>query len=681
MVSWRSILVLAAVAVVLAGPCAAQDVTGTYYFADTPFPEFMPLWQEGWRFKDADGEQLIYARLDMPLGGYLFVYYRNTGKDPMKITDLTMDGIKMSEALGKSDEQKKPEERYAASLLLSKLPKDQIEKLQTAGGPVWWKADPIEVQPGGVGEIVVRMKRAPKVDKIDIGVIGDTGTVNAQVLTKKAQPRFATIGFATDMKTVNLYARRAAGQTSVPNKVFIDGKDVTAYAKIGTDKSLDTSAIVLSLPEPLEFMSYHVYRAEYSDGSAATAGIRAWGHEMVYGMWSSPGLSGDPAQALKTVLADYQRHNVNSVMPFVVGAEGSYFNSEPGWDYCQSVGMDRMLMWPTPKRTAVFLFAMDEPDASDASSDCFPVTERLGGLGQFLVGWSDILRARGHDSPILLNVDNTYKPENWYIYHQLPDIPCVDPYFPEQQDLTYSTHPGYLSAHTKPTYVYGVSTISQSSGQPKPLHVILCSTQYRNDKGYSGRFPTPEEKRMEVYYTVAAGAKGISYWWFNPGGGCNGVGSDWPSAKALWKEIGLLGAEVRTAGPVITTSCPAELPIKAPRLLWVRSLLSGRDTVAIIAVNDDVLCDRVGTVVKPIENANLSVGLPSWVEPKDAFEVTCDGMKDVTWKRDGAKAAVELGTVNVSRFVIITADASLRARLQKRYDDQFAANVMTLKGG
>jgi len=661
--------------------CAAQpSIVGTAYRADIPFPEFMHLWQEGWRLKDSDGNKLIYARPDMPLGGYAFVYYRNTGNDPVKVTDLTIEGVRLSEGLGVTHKPRSPEDRYGSSILLSKLPEDQIELLKSAGTPVWWKAEPGQVPAGGLAEIVLRLRRNPELEEVNIGIVTDRGVTEAVVPVSQPQPHFATISFTPDLDKVYLYATHSKGAGMKPTKIFLDGKDVTQISSIISDRSLDIAPIVISLSKPLKWMSYHNFKATYPDGSAAVAGIRAWGREIVYGMWGASLGRGKDEGVGRRYLTDWAQHSINVHMGMPSGGGTEFFRSDEGWEFCESIGIGRMTRWIVEGRQPDFFFLMDEPDAHDAATDEIPATQRLGCRGQHLVNWADVLRRNGPDTPILLNIDNTYKPENWYMYHQLPDIPCIDPYYPEQLDYVYRSEPGKLSAHTKPTYVYAVSAISQSSCQPKPLHAILCSTKYFDAQGYEGRFPTPEEKRMEVYYAIAAGAKGLSYWWFSPDKYCRGCGEDDPDARALWKEIGLLGAEVRTAGPVITRSCPAALPVKASPRLWVRSLLSGLDTVALIMVNDDVACDRVGTVVKPVEEAQVSVQVPSWISPSDVFEVTYEGIKDVSWKRDGSKVSIGLATVDVSRFILITSDLGLRTQLQTRYESKFAANVAKLLG-
>lgn len=650
---------------------SALQVFGTYYIPDTPFPQFEHMWHEGWQWTDDKGEPVDYAQRSMPLGGYLFVYFQNMGASPITVADLAIEGVKLSEGLGKSHDA--VGDLYGHSVKLSKLSKELVDKLYSAGQPIWWKAEPREVLPKATGQIVVRLKRDPRLEKLGLAIITNNGTFSATINTKQQQPRFRGIYFTPELDTAYLYVSHPAGAGQIPNKIFLDGKNVTQLSKIGTDKNADVVPIVVKFQQPLDFMSYHCFRVGYPDGSAATAGIRAWGHELVYGMW---GGSGNP----RTVLTDWAKHNINVMMGQWSG-DGAHISLEPGGlEFMQSIGMRQMTNWFGNARKPLFYFLQDEPDAQDYSIDDLQPIDRLGCLGQALVAKSEELRKKDNKVAILLNVDNTYKPENWYTYHQLADIPCIDPYYQGELDSCYTKHPGRMAYHHKPTYVYAASAISQSSCAPKPLHVVLCATGYSDPKsGFAGRYPTPEEKEIELCYALAAGAKGFSYWWFTPGNECNGCGGDSPEAKALYKGIGLLGARMRTAGPVTTVSCPANLSVKVSKYLWARTLISGLDTVVLIIVNDDVLCDRMGTVVKPVEKAKASVEMPSWVNTSDAFEITPDGVKDIAWKRDGSNVELDLGTVNISRLIFITSDAALRQKLTRLYEAKFAANVAALK--
>jgi len=675
-------LVLLIASAAVAAPKPGLSITESHYLADTPFPQFAGLWQEGWSFRDPDTNPLIYLGPDMPLGGYMHLFVRNTGTQAFSIADFTINGIKLSQGLEQTHYPKSADERFQASILLSKLPKAQIDVLRDAGHPMWWKSDPPTVEPGVVAEVVLRLRKDPKSPTLKLGVIADSGqSVETTVAVKRAVPRFATIAFSPDLTEVNLYTRHPKGAGMKPTKLFIDDTDITKHARIAADRSLDLVSISVKLPEPPKWMSHHVFRAVYADRSAATASIRAWGRDMVYAMWGSAGDIGPSEEHCRKTILDWNKHNLNGAMGIYPGDNSKFFVSDEGWKFTEGLGMGRMTHWIQEGQTPMFLFLMDEPDACDAATEQVPAGDRLGTNGMWLSKWNAIIRKYAPDTPTLLNIDGTFKPENYYAYHQLSDIPCIDPYYQGELDLVYEKHPENLPAYTKPTYVYATSAVSQSSGQPKPLHVILCSTKYVPGKPgpYLGRYPTPEEKRMEAYYAIAAGAKGLSYWWFSRDGNCRGCGyDDDPAAGALYKEIGLIGAEMRTGGPVITMSCPIDLPIKGPRRLWARTLISGQDTVALIGVNDNVLCDRVGTVHTVLPNAKVSIGMPSWISPKDAFEITYSGIKDVDWKTDAGKVAIDLGDVDLSRFIIITADAGLRAKLSKLYEEKFAANVATL---
>jgi hypothetical protein len=157
------------------------------------------------------------------------------------------------------------------------------------------------------------------------------------------------------------------------------------------------------------------------------------------------------------------------------------------------------------------------------------------------------------------------------------------------------------------------------------------------------------------------------------------MGADAPTAKALYREIGLLGAQVRTIGSLITRSTPISLPVKTDSRLWVRTLTAGTDTIVLLVVNNDVVCDRLGTAIRPVLKTDLTLTLPSWLKARDAFEVTSDGTRRIVWRLADPAAAIDLGRVDLARMIVITSDPNLRQQLQKLYDDKFAANVASLR--
>ena len=156
-------------------------------------------------------------------------------------------------------------------------------------------------------------------------------------------------------------------------------------------------------------------------------------------------------------------------------------------------------------------------------------------------------------------------------------------------------------------------------------------------KGGPFRFATPPEKTVELFYALGAGTKIFSYWWYTPYGEFHGCGAAVAEAVALWRQIGLLGAQVRTAGPVLTRSCPAVLPLKAPGKLWTRTLLAGTDTLVLLAVNENIANDRLGTVVVPLPKTPVTLTAPAWLKAVDGFEITPEGLRDVDWKSEAGQ--------------------------------------------
>ncbi len=670
--------------IVFAG-CAADamssDIAAAAYHPDTPFPEFMPLWREGWPWKDEHGEKMRYAYEGMPLGGYLFVHLRNPGPAPLQVSDVLLSGVSLCEGIAPQPGVKVTgEDRFPSSLLFSNLPRAQIDRLMTAGEPVWWKAEPMSIPPGGMGEVTVRLRRDPRVDRLRVGLSCDNGkTLETVVKTDEPQPRFFSINFSSGLDEVFAYLRHPSGTGIPPNRMLVDGKDVTAHCTIAADRAVNTVPVVIQLERPFEESTFHVFQAVYPDGSAATAGLRAWDLGMVYGAWGYATKGDCPEDVARRFLVDMAEHGINVHMGHSAGPGHEFMHTPQGVRLCESLGIRRMTHWFGNVPDPIFYFLTDEPDAADYSHDMIEPARRLGSSGQWLVERCKLFRRRDPATPILLNIDNTFKPENWYAYAKIADVPCADPYYQEAVQSVLSSDPTNLGPYVKPTYVYAVGQIYQSACAPNPMHLILhtCRFDFKPEE-FPYRGPTPEEKRVEVYYALAAGAKGISFWWYTPFGRYYGAGGSDPDMVDMWTEVGLVGAEVRTASPIITRSCPAAVPVKAPRLLWVRSLLAGVDTLVIILVNDNMASDRMGTVVKPFKKARLSVQVPTWLQPRDVFEITYEGTQDITWQDSDSGIILDPGTIELTRLIIVSRDTTLRAQLQQRYDTQSASNVAKL---
>ena len=670
----KRITVLVLLLAAQAGLAATSyEVIGSAYHADTPFPQFLHLWSEGWALKDQNGEPLQYATTNMPLGAYIQLYIHNASAKTMPVTDVKLEGVSLAEAIAFS--RRETGGLYPASIHFSKLPQADVDRLIAAGEPVWWKVDPPALPPGGFAEVTIRLRRQVKT-AATVEVLGGEATWKASVATTDT-PRFMGISFSASLDSVYCYVRHPQLPDATPIKVLLDGQDITARTTMAADRAANVMPLVIHPAQPLRKGSFHCFQAIYDDGSTAIAGIRAWGEEFVYGMWGYVNHGKTPQEKVDYYLGDLKRHNVNAVMESYGGEVGEYLSGEAGVEHSRATGIWAMRNRPGKVLSPVYYFLTDEPDAHDFAVKQLQPNQRLGSFGQDLVRRSHAFRDQDPVPPHLLNLDNTFKPENWYMYAQLPDVCCADPYFQEQQRIVWNERPVWAPSFIKPLYVLGAATICSSACAPKPLHIILNSVRH-DTKGGPFRFATPPEKTVELFYALGAGTKSFSYWWYTPYGEFHGCGAADAEAVALWRQIGLLGALVRTAGPVLTRSCPAGLPLKAPGKLWTRTLLAGTDTLVLLAVNENIANDRLGTVVVPLPKTPLTITPPSWLKAADGFEITPEGLRDVDWKSEAGQLILDLGKTEVARLVFLTSDKTLRGQLDDLYHNRFAASVAQL---
>lgn len=684
------VLAAVAVAALCEWATAEPTVLGAWFRADEPFPEFNRFWHEGWNLPDDEHEELHNAEVE-PLGGSAHLCVRNDGTSPMTITDVLLDGLSLKEAIAFSDQRKN---RKPASIYYANLPAARIDRFIASGEPVWWRVDPATIAPGATGEVTVRMRQHPAGGNITIGLVTTGKPLDVAVAVRKNHPRLASVSMGADLRTVYAYFKHHAGGGTAPRRIMIDGQDLTDSAMIRSDEHVDVVPVEIRLKSPLQPGSLYCLQGVYEDGQTATAAVRAWSDEFAYGIWGGmPGKASETAVA-RSYIAHITDHNINVQMPQVGSpAVQAYYKSDAGRRFCETRGL-RMAIDEPGKwgvRDPYLFFIHDEPDCGDYRMEGLAWNKKVGALSQWTVQRGHELREADASRLQMLNLDMTFKPHNWYIYGQVPDVMAADPYYQARIRQTYYSHPERLGLYVKATYVYAVTRVCRSACEPKPLHIILYANRHMdNANNRQFRFPTPTEKRIEVYYALAGGAKGLSYWWYPPadrgdssayGLGAAVTARD-PDAMALMREVGLMGAEVRSVGPLITRSCPIELPLETKGVIWCRSLLAGSDSFILLVVNEQYANDRGGTVWEPIEQgARVAVDLPGWMKNVDVFEMSSEGTQDVTSRQDGGKLDIDLGRVDVTRMIVVSTKREMRGEIQERYDRQFAAKVRRMTGG
>ncbi len=648
----------------------AVSLLGVQYQEDdlAIYTEFQCFWK--------DSNYPTSCGVPLP-GANLHVFIKNDGTSAVTLDDVTLINYSLKSILKRNDLNG----HLANSIWFywDNPPQDILN----AGEPAWYKMDPASIPAGGVGQVIVRLRKVPVTSPLAVNVDTSANILNTSIAVDANVPQLANISFSQDLKKVYLYWRRAGG--AAPTTIKMDGIDVTSTTTTVGDPGDDFAVSVVSLSTALSEMSYHVFQGVYSDTQTATGGVRTWVNPFIYCSWAAfPVPDGDTAMA-QDWMDTCQDRGINTLeMNSASGGLMQYLGTSAGRAYADSRNYGFIkddTSWGTWSNNPRMWFIDDEPDIEEAnlvSNFCgtgykMPCSSNQAGtMGMHFVSLGEELRGR-KDRPTTINLDGTWKPYSYFAYGQLSDCLCIDHYFQPKVRHAYYDMPETLPLYRQADVVYATALAGTRAAEPNPSRQLLYSCEINGDAPVDPwPWAAPECKRIEAYYAMAAGAKGLGYWWFkkNPSGS-NGLADDsnlQAQDPAFWQEVGLIGAETKWLQPYLVTSHPVDLDAVGSTNVWVKGLARGTDTFILFVVNDDYWLDQ-DYHNTPISNASVTFGLPSWMlSSPAAFEVSRSGISTVNTSLNGSDLTLSLGTLNVAKIVIVTVDPQLRMTLQQRYD-------------
>lgn len=642
----------------------ALQVIGVQHQQDRFFPEDNCLWHD----RQYPGPCSTAAFT----GQVVKVFLKNTGSSGVTVSDATLAGWSLNNVLRERvvSDINKPRSIYYANLSSASL-----QALLDAGEPVWYKANPVTIPPGGAGQMVLRLRQRSLTLPINVGVVTSAGTVTTNLLPDANAPQLASVGFSADRRKVFLHWRRPGGNAA-PVAVLMDGDDVTESALSVGDPALEFGVTVLAFDTPLGNMSFHVYQGVFADGKRATGGVWTWANPFLYGTWAArptpPGEDNGKAWVNEALT-----RGVNVVVMNINSDGFSDLMKTPSgrsWINARGYGVVKDQVWDATEILRMW-FIRDEPDGADANMPGLPAGggHNPGVLAMQTIAQGEVLRAAKSDVPVSVNIDGNLKPYNYWNWGQVPDVFMTDPYYQPEIADAYWNNPQQIPLYSKATMVYATARTAALAAEPNPLHVILYSCKLPNpDTGAVWPFAPPATKRIEAYYALAGGAKGMAYWWFKLP---DGLAYADAAANALWKEIGLIGNEIKTLQPWLVISHPVSLPMSGTSGVWARALAAGHDALILLIVNDNHTNSPSGFSSTPIANATLNVTLPAWLVGASAFEVRPSGLYDVAGTPNGGQLQLNLGTLNVTKLIVLTTNPQLRGEIQARYLAQVWPNI------
>ncbi|MDH7480958.1 MAG: hypothetical protein QHH26_03145 [Armatimonadota bacterium] len=534
------------------------------------------IWSEGW-----SEEEQFYPKHMKPSGS-VHVILRNDSqiKDTIwlsKINDISIDKLVTNS-------------QNAGNVIWYKVESPKL----TAPNESYWKDDknwaqpkPVEVEGGGWVECIVRFRTTPKgIVRLQF-ITGSNGIVEVPVSIKAQRARIESISFSPKIDKLYVYIRSLDGNAIRTGVVRLDGHKVSARWTEGP-KSSGLLLAEIDLKLSWEYGSYHLIEVEIPGELQLVQPVRAWDNYFcigLYGVLDAGSISDAKAHGINTYFT-------SGVSPLL---DEAGLNCVPAYN----VGEGR----PRNENQSGVLFYQnkDEPDAHDFSSgENLPVMDRLGVNAQAeVLPRLSYQKARDPRTPNLLLVNNTYKPLNWYVYGQIADIYCTDPYVPlngRQLD-----------------YVWRALDCARDACTPRPLVSVLWACGLAGARKFGHRPPTPQEERMMVFYALGCGVKGIAYFIDLTSETGEGKFTGLSDIKPLWEEVGRTNKDVQALAKFLSIGCPIPISISG-KDVWARALQCGRDNLVVIVVNTN---HYIGFETRneyawhtPAKNVELTISLP-----------------------------------------------------------------------
>ena len=523
---------LAALVIGLAGRGAHAAVTilGAQYQPNQMFPEYNCFWH------DSNYPTNCQSNVQ---GANVHVYLKNTGASSVTISDVSLGGYSLATAIKMNTGADSLSSIY---FYWASPPQAILD----AGEPIWYKADPSTIPAGGVAQVVVGLRYIPT-NWVSLGVLTSVGPVYTNLTVDPNAPQLASIGYSADLTKVYLQWRRIGG--AAPVSVWMDGTNVTSLTTTVGDPSVDFGASVVSLANPLPFFSYHVFQGLYADGKTATASEHAWTNKFIYGTYGT--FTFTAIYTCSNWLVEATDHAVNNVQ-YNLGDVGSCLGTGAGQAQALALGYGETIDTPSDLNDLDpdLWFLNDEPDGEEDNQGdmnanypkCLPYHipcgsgHNSGTLVMKELALGQTFRTYRPNVPLTVNLDGSERPNEYNIWGQAMDVLEFDNYYQRRLSDSYWYYPERIPLYNKAMYIYSAARAGCAGAEPNPSIQLLYSCEYRDPNNTSSiwPFPTPECKRIEVYYSLAGGSKGIIYWWMSA--------SAWPSKGLDAQDYGFPGS-------------------------------------------------------------------------------------------------------------------------------------------
>lgn len=529
---------------------------------------------------------------------------------------------------------------------------------------VWWRLNPHTVPPGGLGEIALRLRNEPGESREMAVMLSSGEVINLSVAPRAPEFRIQTLSAAADRRRVFLYVEEESGN-ALPEAILLDGAPVpgtVTWLSEGYTAAADGPrfrAAMVELSRKLPEGAWHTWTVKAAAGKAPQAGTTLRMIPEPFGF----GVSGT---------ADFKRLSEAGFDTL----HSFHFLGTRRLDEAAGGGM-RVVMHEYPHEFPEVISLkhqahpglmgyniFDEPDVHDdiiGLRQGRPWGKRVGIKAPEMVGRVQAAAGASPRAPVFMTLNMTFFPASYYTYGPIADIMKAD-FYP----VTHARPAGDIrvaAAHAKRGtaprplgFIYQCNREDWSNGREnEPPYNGYAGRDdvlsrgigfFRDDarpRGF-GRAPAGGEVELQIAYLLGEGVK--NFWGYSDATECIGShgilytgARDLPDVMEALESMAAALSHVKTeialAHPVSWASADR------PGVL-VRTLLAGRDSALVVALNENYHSSREGFSSTPAGSVEFTFHHLPWLRAEKVERITPGG---------GGKLPVELSEGGASWII------------------------------
>jgi len=276
---------------------------------------------------------------------------------------------------------------------------------------------------------------------------------------------------------------------------------------------------------------------------------------------------------------------------------------------------------------------MEEPDYRDYFRG------GLGSLAAEVLRRADLCAQYAPELPTFVQIDNTYRYDNYRVYGALPDICASNRYALGQGDVAAEVREGCAALRV--------------AAQPGPWYFI---TQFfrlgieGDDR--RGRMPTAAEMQLQCYAALAEGAKGIVHY-CHSGDVHGGEGA---LDKPLWDGMSRLHRVLCQLGDVLSDGDLTDWAESDSSAVAAAAIARPPTDVVLVLLNRAARSSLEGLSVLPAEEVHVTVHLPPWLQPVALAEA--DTGRALPYEATPGTVRVAVGRVEIGGLYLLKTRAA-----------------------